>query len=777
MSLNLSGQDETTQEQFDVFSFRGRPILAICARDRRFRAAAARRYPIFSARRRLFRRMIQGAVALRLDSVWMRRGAIPRALVGSFDFHAWMSSIGEKLGRSDLFPVVHGPPQPERKRAYVHLLGASGQPVAFGKLGFDEFNNSQLDREIQTLAKLRDMAPRRFKTPLVLTHGVFNGSAFNLYEPLPTSLSPVSIPWELLRPVVHEIAGPLRTVSRQTVLESDWWNQLCNQRYVSPQFIRELESLMAEGLPVCQAHGDLGVNNLIFSNDILWIVDWEQGCEAAPSRTDEVSYFFSVRQRDITRRPLSVMGEVYKKFLKDESPEAWRDIVAALAFLAASGLEGAQILVARWDLSLSADSAHSKRQPGIAPSSQISIICNEPTSGRLQVQRRISAELGGVGVHNIFTHAISSPDTPSQLRVGNELNPVFFPRNHLTPNHPISGRSISLFRDIKKYIQRQRIQMIILIGYDDLTRLLLIRWARRALIPLVLAGDSNIFADAAAPASGRLFRRFVLNWVLRRVAGLMPMGTCGRAFFRQFLDHNLPEFLFPYEPDYASLDQPNAAALDRFRTMHRLVVNRKRLLFCGGLVPAKCVDTLLLAFMRVTHLRPEWDLVIVGEGPLRKQLENMVPQPLRERVQWLGPPQADEGAMAYHACDVLVDPAEIEPWGLVINEATACRLPIIATSVVGAAVELVYHQRNGLIVAPRSVESLSNAILLITRSDRYLQMSDWCDNALQIWRKSADPVNAVRAAMKHFGLHWTPAAHAALSNSGRPSPTPEKAVL
>jgi len=761
MSLTLSGQDGATQEQFDVFSFRGRPILAICARDRRFRAAAARRYPIFSARRRLFRRMMQGAIAVRLDSVWSRRGAIPSSLVGTFDFGAWLSSIREKLGRSDLFSVVHGPPQPDRKRVYVHLLDASGQPITFGKLAFDEFNNSQLDREIQTLANLRDRAPRRFKTPLVLAHGVFNGSTFNLYEPLPTIMSPVSIPWELLRPVVHEIAGPLRTISKQTVLESEWWNQLRGQPYVSPQFIRELESLIAEGLPVCQAHGDLGVNNLIVSNGIIWIVDWEQGCEAAPSRTDEVSYFLSVRQRDITRRPLFVIGEFSKKFLKDESPEAWRDIVAALAFLAASGLEGAQKIVARWDLSLPADPARTRRQPGIAASSQISIISNEPASGWLHVQRRLSAELGGVCVHNIFTHAISSPGTPPQMRIENELNPVFFHRSHLTSNSPVSGRSISLFRDIKKYILSRRIQLIILIGCDDLTRLLLIRWAKGALIPLILAGDSNVFADTATPASARLLKRFVLNWVLRRVAGLMPMGTCGRAFFRRFLDHNLPEFLFPYEPDYASLDRPDSAAVDQFRITRRLVINRKRLLFCGELAPAMRVDTLLLSFMRVAHLRSEWDLVIVGQGPLRKQLETLVPQHFRDRVHWLGPLPADEVAIAYHACDALVHPAEIEPWGLVINEATACRLPIIATYVVGAAVELVYHQRNGLIVTPGSVESLSHAIFQITRSDRYLEMSRWCESALHTWRKSADPVSGVRAAMRHFGLHWTSSPKAA----------------
>ncbi len=110
--------------------------------------------------------------------------------------------------------------------------------------------------------------------------------------------------------------------------------------------------------------------------------------------------------------------------------------------------------------------------------------------------------------------------------------------------------------------------------------------------------------------------------------------------------------------------------------------------------------------------------------------------------------------MAYHACDVLVHPSDYEPWALVINEAVACELPIIATSVVGAAVELVRHQENGLIVSPRSIESMTNAIWEITRTDRYLEMKANCLPMLDAWKKAADPVDGVREALRYFGLVW-----------------------
>jgi glycosyltransferase involved in cell wall biosynthesis len=168
----------------------------------------------------------------------------------------------------------------------------------------------------------------------------------------------------------------------------------------------------------------------------------------------------------------------------------------------------------------------------------------------------------------------------------------------------------------------------------------------------------------------------------------------------------------------------------------------------------KRIDVLLEAFSRVALARPDWDVVIAGDGPLRETLKKSLSDVARPRVKWLGFLQFDQVVLAYHACDVLVHPSDYEPWALVINEAVACELPVIATSVVGAAVELVRHRENGLIVAPRSVESMTNAIWEMTRTDRYLEMKAASTLALESWKRAADPVEGVREALRHFGLIW-----------------------
>ena len=392
--------------------------------------------------------------------------------------------------------------------------------------------------------------------------------------------------------------------------------------------------------------------------------------------------------------------------------------------------------------------------PEAAAPIQMAVISNEPTPYRLHVLERMHSELDGVEIHNIFSHTISNPSMPWQLRIDPRLNPIFFPQYHLSKGRPFSWRNFQLFRSMRDHVLKHKIQLVILLGYNDLSRLLFLNWAHRIGLPVLLAADSNIFGDAKTPWWIRIFKRPYVRWVLRHISGIMPMGTCGRAYFRNYLDHRLPEFLFPYEPDYETLRNIQPREVQEFSEKHGLAPGRKRLLYSGRLIPVKRVDVFLEAFSRVALARPDWDVVIAGDGPLRKSLEQSVPESIRPRIKWLGFLQFDQLILAYHACDVLVHPSDYEPWALVINEAVACELPIIATSVVGAAVELVRHRENGLIVPPRSAEALADAIWEITRTDRYLEMKASCLPILDAWKRAADPVEGVREALRHFGLVW-----------------------
>ena len=381
----------------------------------------------------------------------------------------------------------------------------------------------------------------------------------------------------------------------------------------------------------------------------------------------------------------------------------------------------------------------------------VAIISMSPAPYRLHVLRRIVREVPQARLHSIFTHAMDRATRHAwRMTIDPELNPVHFHRYALASRPRVSTVSIPHYRAIRRYLVEHRVRLVILHGYADLTRILLIRWAKRAGVPLVLTSDSNVFAEGRVRGVKRWAKTRFMRWLIRSVSGFMPMGTCGRAYLRAYADHDKPVFLFPYEPDYAALRNPDRAAVAAFAAKFKLSPQRKRMLFCGRFVADKRLDVLIDAFVRIADQRPDWDLVLAGEGKLLEALQARVPAALKHRVLFTGFLQFEETIPCYHNSDILVLPSEYEPWALVVNEAVACGLAVIATEVVGAAVDLVKHRTNGLLVPPRNVPAFAEAMLEATQPDRLAAMKAAAPDALARWQAAADPVQGVAAAVRHF---------------------------
>jgi glycosyltransferase involved in cell wall biosynthesis len=82
-------------------------------------------------------------------------------------------------------------------------------------------------------------------------------------------------------------------------------------------------------------------------------------------------------------------------------------------------------------------------------------------------------------------------------------------------------------------------------------------------------------------------------------------------------------------------------------------------------------------------------------------------------VQFAGFVHREYLAVLYALADMLIFPTHSDPWGLVVNEAMACGLPIITTRVAGCAADLVENGRNGFLVEAGAVNQLASAMDLL----------------------------------------------------------------
>ena len=101
-------------------------------------------------------------------------------------------------------------------------------------------------------------------------------------------------------------------------------------------------------------------------------------------------------------------------------------------------------------------------------------------------------------------------------------------------------------------------------------------------------------------------------------------------------------------------------------------------LFAGKFIPKKRVSDLLEAAAKVPKAR----VVLVGDGPLRSELEKRAAKPdLKGRAEFAGFKNQQELPAYLAEADCLVLPSDgTETWGLIVNEAMACGTPAIVST-------------------------------------------------------------------------------------------------
>lgn len=134
-------------------------------------------------------------------------------------------------------------------------------------------------------------------------------------------------------------------------------------------------------------------------------------------------------------------------------------------------------------------------------------------------------------------------------------------------------------------------------------------------------------------------------------------------------------------------------------------------LYVGRLVRAKGVFELVEAYAQLQQeIRSQVGLVLVGEGEARAELMTLGSKAVPGKVQFFGFVHREQLPEFYALADALVFPTHSDTWGLVVNEAMSCGLPVVATSVAGCVADLVEDGWNGFVVPPMDPAALAAAM-------------------------------------------------------------------
>lgn len=134
---------------------------------------------------------------------------------------------------------------------------------------------------------------------------------------------------------------------------------------------------------------------------------------------------------------------------------------------------------------------------------------------------------------------------------------------------------------------------------------------------------------------------------------------------------------------------------------------KKYHLFIGRLIPEKNITFLLNAYQKIKDKFQDFpELWFVGDGIEKKTIDKYIKDFHIETVETLPFVTQEELRSIYKSAECLILPSIKETWGLVINEAMASGLPIIASTQCGATATLVKEGINGYQFNPFDVQSL-----------------------------------------------------------------------
>jgi len=257
---------------------------------------------------------------------------------------------------------------------------------------------------------------------------------------------------------------------------------------------------------------------------------------------------------------------------------------------------------------------------------------------------------------------------------------------------------------------------VIINGWDQFAYQLTYIWAFMNHVPITLWSGSTV--------NEKSWRRTItlplVKWFVHISANYIAYGQRAKEYLQILgADSNkITIFLNDVNQAYFR-GQAQILLPKRQRLQKQLrITTPHTLLFVGQLIERKGVMDLLNAFSVFAGTHRDWSLVLVGDGILKQRISTLIQTLKIPRVHLLEEYEQYNLPKVYACADYLILPSHEEVWGLVINEALASGLKVIASDVCGCVPDLVVPSLNNFVFKTGSVRSLITVLNRAAQHER-----------------------------------------------------------
>jgi glycosyltransferase involved in cell wall biosynthesis len=320
----------------------------------------------------------------------------------------------------------------------------------------------------------------------------------------------------------------------------------------------------------------------------------------------------------------------------------------------------------------------------------------------------------------------------------------------------LSGYSYALMpkrrrmRWLLKDITRQKYDLLIINGYTRPEYLFAAVVAKLKGTPAALRLDSVVFGDTSA--ARRLAKKIGFVALKRFFGHFFAIGSLTIEYLEHYGIKRDRISVFSYVVD-----------ANYFRNKSSLTSEARHAI--RGRYGIDAASRIILSVTKFNQRESPWDLMkaycsmpdnnscllLVGDGEQRAALEEYARGQRNHNIIFGGYVPYQELPDVYGIADVFVHAVHNEPWGVSVNEAMACGLPVVASSKVGAAYDLISNLRNGAIYEAGNPNDLRDKLTQILACGREEVRSE-NDRVLSAWNYETSWRNVLEVGHKSLSL-------------------------
>lgn len=264
----------------------------------------------------------------------------------------------------------------------------------------------------------------------------------------------------------------------------------------------------------------------------------------------------------------------------------------------------------------------------------------------------------------------------------------------------IAGKDLNTFfinPKILKIIKKENPDQIISFGWDNWATYVANWWCHK--------NDKISTLWCGSTKYEKSWRRTIFNplvkYLIKRTTNFIAYGSRAKEYLISLgiNEKKIQIFYNTIDIDYFQNKSADFNIAERENLKKSLSIKTSKIiLFSGRIIEMKGIFEMVSGFNIYYRKNSDISLILMGTGPDKHKLQKYIKEMNIKNIFFTGFIQYANLYKYYAISDLLLFPSRQDVWGLVLNEAAACGLPIITPSEVGASVDLIQEGKNGYII-------------------------------------------------------------------------------